>query len=80
MAEYFATLRRCELWPSAGPFATSTVSDIARRFDYAATVEAKHKCSAGIACELKLFLGQLSRETKRLLGQVKGITLQEASR
>ncbi|KAF2185899.1 hypothetical protein K469DRAFT_738836 [Zopfia rhizophila CBS 207.26] len=51
IAEYFAVLRKVELWPTAKPFEICSVSDIAFRFT-CAKADLKHNCAADANCPL----------------------------
>ena len=60
VAEYFAALRKAELWPSLNPFQTFAASDLA--FPMAcAKNDLRYNCAAGYSCPLQLELAALER-------------------
>jgi ribosomal protein L40E len=71
IAELFAVLRKVELWPTAVPFKTYSISNITSRFT-SAKAELKHSCAAGNSCpllmNLEALLGRVSRVRKRIVG------------
>jgi hypothetical protein len=77
VAEYFAILRRCELWPSLNPFTTCALSDITFRIKCAQT-DHKHQCGARADCPLRRELDGLVDRVQRTLKDIKRIPLQEA--
>ena len=74
VAEYFAVLRKVELWPTKSPFADSSVADIANRFA-CAKVNLKHNCTAGKSCPLILVLESLVNRVSQVQGSAKGFCL-----
>jgi ribosomal protein L40E len=74
VADYFAILRRVELWPTAKRFGTYSVSDTAFRFTCAKT-DLKHNCTAGINCPLLVNLNSLSERVDRIKRNMNGFCL-----
>jgi hypothetical protein len=70
-AEFFAVLRKSELWPTAVLFKTYSILNITSRFT-CAKAELKHSCAAGNSCPLLInfeaLLGRVSRVQKRIVG------------
>ena len=78
MAEYFAILRRSELWPSTQPFTRHALSDIELQFKNAQT-DCKHQCGAGDGCPLRRELNRLSERVQRVLEDMGVISLENAA-
>ncbi|KAF2803433.1 uncharacterized protein BDZ99DRAFT_453758 [Mytilinidion resinicola] len=74
IAEYFAILRKVELWPTAKPFGVCSVSDIVFRFT-CAKADLKHSCAAGTGCPLLTNLDALSRRVDRIFRDTTGLCL-----
>lgn len=74
VGEYFAVLRKVELWPTKGPFGKSSIADIAHRFACAKT-DLKHVCAAGNGCPLIIVLHVLLGRISKIQGRVKGFCL-----
>ncbi|KAL7818375.1 hypothetical protein V8C26DRAFT_397482 [Trichoderma gracile] len=74
VAEYFAVLTRCGLWPSIEPFTTMSLSNIVSRFKCAVT---DHQCGASASCPLKCEQVKLSHRAQQALDNVKGRCLEE---
>lgn len=74
VAEYFAVLRRSELWPAIEPFTSCTLSDIALRFQNAQK-DKKHQCDAISDCPLKTQVDALCRRVHLILERMKGISI-----
>jgi hypothetical protein len=71
IAELFAVLRKVELWPTAVPFKTYSISNIMYRFT-SVKAELKHSCAAGnsrpLLMNLEALLGRVSRVRKLIIG------------
>ena len=74
VAEYFAIMRRNELWPSLEPFKTCAISDLAFRFACAAG-DTRHQCNAGLGCPLKVELRALSKKVGRVIAGMEGVRM-----
>jgi hypothetical protein len=74
VAEYFAVLRKVELWPTATPFRMCSVSDITFRFT-CVKADLKHSCTAGTYCPLLLNLGYLLAKVDRIKMEMSGFCL-----
>jgi hypothetical protein len=74
IADYFAVLRKVELWPTAKPFGTCSVSDTVTQFTCAKT-DLKHSCAAGTSCPLVINLDSLSERVNRIRRNVNGFCL-----
>jgi hypothetical protein len=74
IADYFALLRKVELWPTNKPFGMCSVSDIVTRFNCAKT-DLKHSCAAGTSCPLVIHLDSLSERVNRIRRNVNGFCL-----
>ena len=70
IADLFATLGRCQLWPSLGPFTECTISEILSRFQSAKS-DHRHQCSAGYDCPLKRELETLSNIANYIVENMK---------
>lgn len=75
MAEYFAILRKVGVWPTQEAFQNSSVKDVVNRIIRARTIMDPHKCSAGMACPLKLHIGALARNAQNSHDNVKELPL-----
>jgi hypothetical protein len=71
VAELFAVLRKVELWPTAVPFKTCSISNTTSR-STCAKAELKHSCAGSNSCPLfinfEALLGRVSRVQKRIVG------------
>jgi len=74
VAEYFVVLRKAELWPTLGPFAACSVSDISFRFA-SARKDVRHTCEAGDSCPLVTSLKLLSKKADEAQMGVFGLCL-----
>lgn len=74
VGEYFAALRKAEIWPSITPFQTCSASDLAFRISYAKK-DLRHSCAAGHLCPLELELEMLEKKAYKLLDKVTGLAL-----
>jgi ribosomal protein L40E len=74
VAGYFLALQRAELWPTLGPFAICSVSDISLRFARAKR-DARHTCEAGSFCPLATSLDLLSKKADEAQIGVVGLCL-----
>lgn len=71
IADYFAVLRKAELWPTAKPFGMCSVSDTASRFK----ADLKHSCAADTSCPLLVNLNSLSERVDRIKRNMSGFCL-----
>ena len=76
VAEYFAILKRFELWPSIDPFTTKSLSDIMHHFE-CAEMDHNHQCGANEGCPLLHELVHLYHLTLEALDDIEGISLEE---
>jgi ribosomal protein L40E len=74
VADYFETLRICELWPSTGPFQHCSVSDIAYRLACVKT-DLKHQCVLASRCPLHLAVEELGSKVAHVKTAVRGLCL-----
>lgn len=74
VAEYFAILTRCELWPSMTTSTPRTLSEIAAQFKVAATAHG-HQCAAKNNCPLIRELVHLQYGIQVSLNGLKGISM-----
>jgi hypothetical protein len=74
VAGYFLALQRAELWPTLGPFATCSISDISLRFARAER-DTRHTCEADSCCPLATGLDLLSKKADEARMRVVGICL-----
>lgn len=74
VAEYFAILRKVELWPTLQPFGECSVSEIIFRIS-CAQKDLKHTCSADSHCPLFLKLNGLMEKARRIERNVYGFCL-----
>ncbi|KAK3906043.1 hypothetical protein C8A05DRAFT_12187 [Staphylotrichum tortipilum] len=79
VAEYFAVLRRCNLWPSVRPFKECTISELANRFARAED-DRLHRCNAGRDCALRKALERLSERVDKIVSDVAGVSLDSGGR
>lgn len=75
VAEYFAALRRCDLWPTIKPFATLPLAQIAARVagaeDEAGT---RHHCGGGAHCPLRRELRRIDERVQGIIGSLRRIS------
>ncbi|KAK7188367.1 hypothetical protein PSPO01_05558 [Paraphaeosphaeria sporulosa] len=74
IAEYFAILRKAELWPTLQPFGNCSISDIMFRILCAQT-DVNHACSAGQSCPLFVNLAKLTDKARRVEKKIRGFCL-----
>lgn len=74
IAEYFAVLSKCELWPSLGPFQKCTVLELVERFD-CLKEDNQHQCSVKLDCPLARALERLKAKVDRIVKNTRGIAL-----
>ncbi|KAF2007595.1 hypothetical protein P154DRAFT_593126 [Amniculicola lignicola CBS 123094] len=74
ISDYFAVLRKVELWPTTVRFGIYSISDTAVRFT-CAKAELKHSCSAGTSCPLLLNLNSLLERVDRIKRDMEGFCL-----
>jgi ribosomal protein L40E len=74
VAEYFETLRRCELWPSRSPLCNCSISDIAFRFACVKR-DLKHHCVMASRCPLHVAVHELSVKVDQHVKGVRGLCL-----
>lgn len=74
IAEYFAALRKAELWPSVKPFDTCSPSDLAFRISRAKT-DLGHNCSGLFSCPLETELEKLNNQIHSTLKNIEGLPL-----
>jgi hypothetical protein len=74
VADYFAILRKVELWPTVVLFRTSSVSKIAGRF-LRAKADLKHDCVAGSRCPLLKSLDTLLESVCEIRSGIDGFCL-----
>jgi ribosomal protein L40E len=75
VADYFDTLRICELWPSTSPFRNCSISDIATRL-VCVKRDVKHHCVMESRCPLHLAVHELSNKVDQIEKAVGGLCLQ----
>jgi hypothetical protein len=75
VAEYFAVLRRCGLWPSIDPFTTFALLDVASRFQRA-QIDHRHQCGARETCPLRRELELLSGRVQQILEDMEEIVIE----
>lgn len=74
IAEYFAVLRKAELWPTVQPFANSSVKNIVSRIARAKS-DLKHNCTAGDYCSLITHLDTLTGKARKIEQDTVGLCL-----
>jgi hypothetical protein len=74
IAEYFAVLRKAELWPTTKMFRELPISDIASRFT-SAQVDLKHSCTAGSSCPLLTNIDALIARVDKIQKSITGLCL-----
>ena len=74
VAEYFTLLRKVELWPTATPFRTCSVSEITFRFT-CTKADLKHSCTAGTYCPLLVNLESLVGRADRIKKKMNSLCL-----
>lgn len=78
VAEFFAILRRSDLWPISKPFFTCILVEILSRFEYAQNYRA-HQCTAKSEYLFKRELILLFDRVQRLVKYTKGIPMGKAT-
>jgi hypothetical protein len=74
IAEYFAVLRKAELWPTAKLFREWPISDIASRF-ISAKADLKHSCTGGSSCPLLTSMESLIARVDGVQKSITGLCL-----
>ncbi|PVH91051.1 hypothetical protein DM02DRAFT_546556 [Periconia macrospinosa] len=74
IAEYFAILRKVELWPTVQPFGNSSVADIVSRIARAQS-DLKHDCTADSSCPLIVHMDTLTGKARRIEKGIIGLCL-----
>lgn len=74
VSDYFAIMRRCELWPSIGPFQSCSISELASRFEFT-KFDTKHSCEAASRCPLQVRLEELCGRVRRIKDNMTGFCL-----
>lgn len=74
IAEYFAVLRKAELWPTVQPFANLSVADIVSRIARMHS-DLKHNYAAGDSCPMIVHLNVLKTKAGRIEKGIIGLCL-----
>lgn len=74
IAEYFETIRRLGLWPTARPFRSQPIADIISRIDRISEDE-NHRCRVERGCPLLQNLERLLLAVRKIDESIKGLCL-----